>query len=329
MCQDRLEAMKLDAAFGDMGFQPHFDEHPLFTTSDIIRYRGVLGNRLRNTLGSHDLSPESEAHLRDLTERYRTILERETARRDNEKNEGIYVFALQEACAAASMSDGHYSPDQLTPEQEASLTACIAKVVKVSWADYLEAMLAPDNVGDAVDSVTDSAVVGAVSSATAVAEISGKFILDLNAAYFETLTPRRARRLAAHPPTASQWVGILRMFWLEIKSAKFEIKTNPQGAKTVVFPGKASLRSYLTKQRYGYSKDKFAVLDAVNSRPTMGEAGRNALKGGANRFFIVVAGVMEVNAWLESEEEDWYDLIARLGLVLLAAVLTAMVHHRG
>ncbi|MDP0927327.1 hypothetical protein Q0601_09115 [Paracoccus onubensis] len=49
------------------------------------------------------------------------------------------------------------------------------------------------------------------------------------------------------------------------------------------------------------------------------------MKGGVNRFFIVVAGVMEVHAWLESEEEDWYDLIARLGLVLLAAVLTAII----
>ena len=315
----------LDQAHHDMGFQPHFGENPLFHTSDLIRYSGELDRRLNNVLNKNQLSPRAAAILTERTERYRAIVQNEINRRENGKGEGVFAIALAENCPASGMPDGNYSLTQVTPEQEVSLAACISMAFEVAWVEYLEQVRAPENLNTSFRTAQQAGFQGAAAAAVTVEALGAKFIADLNASYIASRSSRTVNRLLERPPTLREWAAMLRGFWREIVNSNFEIRISPRGKKTVIFSGKATLRAHLTRARY--AGDELRVIDyAVKGQaPSWRGAAAAALRGGVNRAFIAVGGIIEIKAWLDSEKEDWADLIVRLGLVIVTAVITAIV----
>ncbi len=317
--------MAMYQAHGDMGFQSHFDENPLFHTSDLIRYSGDLDRRLNNVLSRSQLSPRAAGILTERTERYRAIVQDEISRRDQGRGEGVFAIALAENCPASGMPDGSYSLTQVTADQEVSLAACISMAFEVAWGDYLEQVRAPKNVEASRNAAQQTALHGLTAAAVSTSALSAQFLADLNKSFLQTRSRRTAQHLLATQPTFREWAAMLRGFWREIVNNNFEIRTSPNGTKTIIFSGKASLCAHLTRARY--TGEQMRVIDyaAQGSAPSWRGAGAAALRGGVNRAFIAVGGIIEIKTWLESETEDWVDLMARLGMVIVTSVITAIV----
>lgn len=320
------EWVAMDQAYNMMGFQPELGKMPLRDASHMIRYLGEIDRRLATALDRLKLSARSKEILTERTERYRTIVQEEIRLRDLEKGEGVFVIALANGCPAAGMSDGDYVLSQTTPDQQVSLAACISMAFQVAWADYLEQVRSSENIQSAVDASVSSAVQGGAASTVTASALSGKLLVDLNQSFLNTRSLRTSRRmLAAPPPTLKEWGVMLRVFLREIMSNEFAIKTSSNGTKAVVFSGKATLRAHLTRAHYPADQMQVADSLARGSAPSWRGAAANALRGGVNRLFIAFAGFLEIKTWLESEREDWVDLIVRLGLVIVTTILTAII----
>ncbi|MCG7625993.1 hypothetical protein [Epibacterium sp. Ofav1-8] len=315
--------LEMEHARQTMGFEYSLRDR-FSSTSDLIRHLGGLDSRLQQALDTSRLSARGERYLRRMTTRYRSILQAEIARREQPRGEGVFAIALKTGCIAAQLPDGPMTLDALDPAEGTSLGECLAEAFNVSWEDYLEEIKDEENLEAAAGSAGQAMKLEAVKGAATAANDLGRFTQDLRMAFMASVSQRRARRWLSSPPTFSQWVHMHRVFLREIMSTDFEIKTW-QGQKTVRFAGKASLRAYLTKARY--SKDSFRVLDAVSrgQPPSLARSIKGAFTGAINRVFIVVAGVLEIKAWLESEKEDWADLIARLTTVVISTVVVTIL----
>ncbi len=299
---------------------------PLREASHMIRHPSEIDRRLANSLNHLDLSPRSAEILTERTERYRVIVQDEVRRRDGEKGEGVFVIALLDGCSASDMPVGSYTREQVGPDQQVSLAACISLAFEVAWVDYLEQVRSPENAEGAINAAISSGAQGAASSAIGIGTIGTQFIADLNESFLRSRSHRTARAmLSAPPPNMAEWAKMLRLFLREILESDFEIRVAPNGTKAVIFSGKASLRAHLTRARY--SGDDMKVLDSIarGAAPSWQGAAADALRGGVNRLFIVIAGVLEIKTWIESEKEDWVDLIVRLGLVIVTTILTAIL----
>lgn len=312
---DRAEYGKLMSAFESMRFAYNFTDFPILHTSELIREIGSVDNRLNMTIAGHQLEGRSKEILSQKTARYRAILESEVARREQPKGEGIFIIALKEGCLAANMPNGPGRKENLTPAQEVSLADCMAEAFEVDWDAYIES-------GRMSETIVSAAVPGALQTAASWTSDLGSAAAELNRAFNASMSGRTARRYIRNPPSFEEWIRMHRAFLSEILSTDYEIK-QWKGQKHVVFSGKATLRAHLTRSRYPL--EGFRVIDTVARGVKRGlwSTVKGAFTGSINRIFLAFACLVEVKAWMDSEKEDWANLVSRLTIVIVSTALAA------
>jgi hypothetical protein len=314
---DPAQHRKLLSAYRKMNFAYNFTDFPILHTSELIRETGRLNNRLKMAVHEFELTGHSRDILSQKTERYRSILEAEQARREQPEGEGIFIIALKEGCLAANMPSGPGLKEDLTPAQEVSLADCLAEAFEVDWDAYIES-------GRFDETFRSSVGTGALQTgAGAIADL-GSAAADLNQAFMNSISGRTARRYLRNPPSFEEWIRMHRSFLREVMSTEYEIKVR-NGQKHVVFAGRATLRAHLTRSRY--PMEGFRVIDAVASDTKRGiwSTVKGAFAGRINRVFLAFACLVEIKDWWQSEQEDWANLISRLTIVVVTTAFATFL----
>ncbi|MFY1713558.1 hypothetical protein [Tritonibacter mobilis] len=314
---DPAQHRNLLSAYRKMNFAYNFTDFPILHTSELIRETGRLDNRLKMAAHEFELTGHSRDILSQKTERYRSILEAEQARREQPEGEGIFIIALKEGCLAANMPNGPGLKEDLTPAQEVSLADCLAEAFEVDWDAYIES-------GRFDDTFRSSVGTGALQTGAGTIADLGSAAAELNQAFMNSISGRTARRYLRNPPSFEEWIRMHRSFLREVMSTEYEIKVR-NGQKHVVFAGRATLRAHLTRSRY--PMEGFRVIDAVarDTKRGIWSTVKGAFAGRINRVFLAFACLVEIKDWWQSEKEDWANLISRLTIVVVTTAFATFL----
>ncbi len=116
-------------------------------------------------------------------------------------------------------------------------------------------------------------------------------------------------------------------FLKDIFSSKNFYVKDINGKTSVVFRGMQSLRGYMLASYYPANSIKVIDSKATSSGYSAGAAVKGIFRGGVNRVFWVIGGLITIGDWIKnpSNEKTLSDLFVDLGLMVLTAIASVAI----